>query len=132
MAHIERRYRVVLFQRRNTDSEVVEGQLDTLGGLFAADLARKFAGVLGHGMYGDMPLQLIDERPPALAESQGIGTIDPMHQLGQGNGTQRDLNLSEELLQMLKKLLHGPALTLGFDDDTGVEDQSQEGGSHGF
>jgi hypothetical protein len=73
-------------------------------------------------MHGDMPLKLVDECSPALTDLGRVGATDAMHQFCHRDRRQGDFHLTEELLHILKKLLHALALALGFDDDAGIED----------
>jgi hypothetical protein len=44
----------------------------------AADLAHDFGGLLGQGMHGDMPLQLVEERAPVLESRISPRRAGPM------------------------------------------------------
>jgi len=66
---------VALFQRRGADGRIIEWNLGALRLLPAADPANYFCGCLGLRMYRDIPFQLVDERPPPVADLERVRPI---------------------------------------------------------
>jgi hypothetical protein len=61
-----------------------------------------------------------------------IRPVDPMHQFGNGEGTQSGLRLAPVLDDLLEELGNIELLSFGLDNNTRLEDYSQDGGFPGW
>jgi hypothetical protein len=53
--------------------------------LFSTELAGNLRGDIGYGMHGDMPLELINEGAPAVANTRRVCASNTMHEFGEGH-----------------------------------------------
>jgi len=125
-------YRVPSFQGTGPDQQIVERDTHAFGRGFPADFADEFGGIVRDRVDRHGGFQLIKECPAAVPPFHGIRPVDPMHQFGDGDGTERDFPLADLLDDMFEELGDVELLPFRLDDDTGIEDYSQDGGFHGW
>jgi hypothetical protein len=77
-----------------------------LGRLLSAELTSDLGCVIGHWVYRDMLLQFIDEGTTAVPDRRCIGADHAMHEFGDGDGRDGDLDLAEGLPDERQQFFH--------------------------
>lgn len=106
-------------------------QIDSFSGLLAADLRDDFRSYFRHRIDRNRGFQLIQELSAAATSLVSISPIDAVADFGNRHRTESDRNLTNRLLYGLDGLFGRQLPPFCCDQDTGVEDYSQEGGFHG-
>jgi hypothetical protein len=80
----------------------------------------------------DIAAHLFDEGQPLLAPGIGLGAIGSMHQLGDGNDGEPNIDLPVSGAYLFKDVSDVVAAAFGGNHDAGVENQSHAGGFQGW
>lgn len=92
VSKIERGDRVIFFDCRGADQEIVDWYCDSFACLLAADRCCNLGRYIGDGVNGDVPFQFVNERPAALSSLTRVGSGHPMHKLGHCDWRHHNLN----------------------------------------
>ncbi len=132
MTGVQRCHRVALLKRRGTDQQIIGWQRDARRCLLAADLTGDFRCAVRDWMHRYVLLQFIDERAACDSDLGCVGAGHSVDQFSKRDRRDRNLDFSEGLPHGREQLLDRLPLSFCCDDYAGIENQSQEGGFHGW